>query len=116
MTRSRSRSEHGNQGGNGTTGSGAVPMERAYGGTDPQDVIHFPDDDVVCPEDSISCLNGAPIGDDEERSAGEGGSSDILDDDSELWTQRYFGLAEECTARVIRERSEDVLEGGSSRP
>ena len=61
ITRFRYRSEYGSQGGNADIGSGAVPKERACEGTDPQDDVHSEDfpDNVICPEDSISCLNGS---------------------------------------------------------
>lgn len=88
MTRSHhSRSEHGSRSGNDTAGSGTVPMERAYEGIYPQDTpFEDPPDNIVYPEDSISCLNGSPNADNEESCAGDEGSSDIVDD-SELWIQ-----------------------------
>jgi hypothetical protein len=110
MTRSKLGSR---QGGNGATGSGAVPMERAYGGTGPQDDIHFEDfpDNVVYPEDSISCCLDGPLnGDDEERCAGDDGSSDILDD-SDLWTQDISAWQRSVQYALSEE---DVLEGGGS--
>jgi len=96
-------------GGNGTGRIGTAPMAKACGQTEPRDDIYFEDlpDNLIRPDDSTTCVDGPPDGDDDEQDVG---LSDILED-SESWIQHIRAWRKNIPHAFLQEED---LEGGSS--